>query len=126
MKYMLSINLLIVIVLLILVGIYTYIDSRQFILEGFTSNNENGSKLVLFYADWCGHCKKMKPDWNKAKSEFPNRCQDIEHKQITQEHQDQYDIKGYPSIFTVNKDGEIEEWKGGRSYSDFRNYLNNN
>lgn len=128
MKYRLTMNLLIIILSLILIVIYIHIDGRQFMIEGFSSNNdnENGSKLVLFHADWCGHCKKMKPDWDKVKSEFPNRCQDIESEQITQEHRDKYDIKGFPSIFTVNKDNQIKEWDGGRTYTDFKNYLNNN
>ena len=99
MKYRLTMNLLIIILSLILIVIYIHIDGRQFMIEGFSSNNdnENGSKLVLFHADWCGHCKKMKPDWDKVKSEFPNRCQDIESEQITQEHRDKYDIKGFPT-----------------------------
>ena len=27
--------------------------------------NDNMAKLKLFYADWCGHCTKFKPIFNK-------------------------------------------------------------
>ena len=43
------------------------------ILERFTGNNERDSdktsdglknaELMLFYVDWCPHCKTAKPEW---------------------------------------------------------------
>ena len=117
-----------VVLIFILIAIFTYIDSRQYMLEGFTSNTNtntnNDTQLMLFYADWCGHCKKMKPDWEKLKTEFPGKCIDVESESITDEHRSKYNVKGYPSIFVVRGE-EITEYDGGRTYTAFSEVLSN-
>ena len=51
------------------------------------SNGEgSGSKqaeMLLFYADWCPHCKTAKPIWNDLKAQYENKT-----------------INGYKVIFT--------------------------
>ena len=55
-----------------------YFIHRQFLAkEGFVSSAEDFEKnisgekaLVLFHADWCGHCKKFMPEWDKISKEI--------------------------------------------------------
>ncbi|GCB78302.1 hypothetical protein scyTo_0020090, partial [Scyliorhinus torazame] len=38
--------------------------------DGFVK--EHSAVLVMFYAPWCGHCKKMKPDYEEAAEMLSN------------------------------------------------------
>ena len=29
--------------------------------------------MVLYYADWCGHCQTMKPEWQKVVNKMKNK-----------------------------------------------------
>ena len=147
MNKVLSVELLIIVLILILISLFTYIDSRQFMLEGFTTlftskikslmdqngnnnptNNPTNVKLVLFYADWCGYCKKMKPDWNKFKEKYPNNCEEYESENITDDIRKKYTIQGYPTIIVVtfNNGKEIQrEFNGERTFNGFVEALSN-
>jgi len=96
-------------------------------------NFEDGSKkacIGLFHANWCGHCKKMKPEWDKFKKENNNSNSGIiafdvesdENKEIMSKH----GIKGFPTIkFFPNghANGKGKDYNGGRKSSDFHSFV---
>mgnify|MGYP001980671703 CR=1 FL=1 len=111
--------------LIVLFFIYKY-----YLKEGFENSPEDleekisGNKsAVLFYADWCGHCKKIKPVWDELKRKIDLDNNNIKLMKVEcgkptekKEHADimkKYDIKGYPTIITF-KDGVGTEYTGNR------------
>jgi len=86
--------------------------------------------LVSFTAPWCGHCKNLKPIYEKVATTFKpeNNCvvanidaDDAKNKDIAMK----YNIASFPTLkffSTDNKEGI--EYEGGRSEADFVAYLN--
>ena len=105
-------------ILLILYLIYI-----NYLKEGMTDESEflEGKKLVLFYADWCGHCKKVKPEWEKAEKKAKGNMIKIDCSGKEGKSADlmaKYNVEGFPTII-VFQDGEPTEYDGGRTEDDF-------
>ena len=28
---------------------------------------DKGPLMIIYYAEWCGHCQRLKPEWKKLK-----------------------------------------------------------
>jgi len=103
------------------------------VCEGFNDYTPEGNEVnfVLFYAEWCPHCKKFAPTWDKLTADLNGQTMEgvkVNIKQIDcaeQENKDKCaanDVQGYPTIkcFTVNG---VEEYEGERSYSALETFL---
>ncbi len=61
-------------------------------------------QITLYYAEWCGHCKRLKPIWDEFKKYVnDNNLQisisEVEAKQLEQEPEDiQNKITGFPTL----------------------------
>ena len=95
-------------------------------LEEYISPDK--TSLVLFYADWCGHCKKLKPTWKecseKAKKDGLNMVQINvgEGTDKDKELCEKYEIDGYPTIILF-KNGKATPYNGPRTEDGFINAL---
>lgn len=134
-------NLPRLIILLIILGVLYFINEK-FLKEGMTNSNEitsdeieehvkSGTKLVLFYADWCGHCKKIKPVWEETSSEVNEKDKsDLKMIMVNcgegtpadQKIMKKYSIDGYPTIIKF-VEGKPQLYQGEREPESFKEAL---
>ena len=86
---------------------------------------KKGIFVILFYVDWCGHCTKFKPIFEKLSSNSKlnkkiNFCKlDCEqYKNIP----DKLQIGGYPTIL-ISNNNKVDTYNGPRDYMELEKYL---
>uniref|UniRef100_A0A5B6ZKJ1 protein disulfide-isomerase n=1 Tax=Davidia involucrata TaxID=16924 RepID=A0A5B6ZKJ1_DAVIN len=85
--------------------------------------------LVEFYAPWCGHCKKLAPDYEKlgtsfkkAKSVLIGKVDCDEQKSLCSK----YGVSGYPTIQWFPKGSlEPKKYEGARTAEALTGFVNN-
>ena len=95
-------------------------------LEAFENNN--GPMFVMYYADWCGHCKTTKPHFKELMNESPENIkvmmvnvEDKENKELVESQ----DIKGFPTIrfYKNGLNNDYDEYEGERTIDGFKTFL---
>lgn len=87
--------------------------------------DESKDVLIMYYAPWCGHCKKLKPTWSQlAKDQAKNPDMVIAKMDWTENEADGVAIKSFPTIFYYPKGNKAGvKYEGGRALEDFQKYL---
>jgi len=90
-------------------------------------DTETAGKTVLlkFFAPWCGHCKKLKPDWDKLMDAFAGSAtQLVADVDCTTEGKplcDANGVKGYPSL-KWGDPSDLQDYQGGRDYDTLEKF----
>lgn len=94
-------NIIILIIAIILTVVLIYMIFRKPSKETFTKREEKQKddeySLFLFYGEQCGHCKKMKPEWERLKSILPPNIRTYEM-ESSDPNMGAYNIEGVPTI----------------------------
>ena len=92
---------------------------------------ETAGKTVFlkFFAPWCGHCKKLKPDWDKLIDEFSSSStQLVADVNCTTEGKplcDANGVKGFPTL-KWGDPSDLQDYQGSRSYNDLKKFAEEN
>ena len=80
--------------------------------------------MVLFYAPWCGHCKKFHPEYAKASVTLKKENLILAKLDATvnKKMSEKYKIQGFPTTKLFIK-GEPIEYNGGRTEKDVVNWV---
>ena len=145
LKNGLSMNTLIMFILVIVflgTGIYVYMTYFSNASKLYSANREfdQGSKgganaeLILFYVDWCPHCKTAKPIWEQVKAEYSNKTVNGYKVTFTEVNctnespdistlVDKYKIEGYPTIKLLKGD-QVIDFEAKPTVSTLTQFLN--
>mmetsp|Transcript_6340 Transcript_6340/g.19164 ORF Transcript_6340/g.19164 Transcript_6340/m.19164 type:complete len:494 (+) Transcript_6340:64-1545(+) len=84
--------------------------------DNFTDTiTKSKTVFVKFYAPWCGHCKSMKEDYEKAAEQLKDKAILAEvDATIETDIAEEYEVTGFPTL-KLFQDGEmVMDYSGGR------------
>uniref|UniRef100_M4BB88 Thioredoxin domain-containing protein n=1 Tax=Hyaloperonospora arabidopsidis (strain Emoy2) TaxID=559515 RepID=M4BB88_HYAAE len=83
--------------------------------------------LVEFYAPWCGHCKKLEPEFKAAAKKLKKQARlGAVDATVHQQLAHKYKIKGYPTIKEFGaKKKRPQDYRGGRTAQEIVQYVQN-
>ena len=81
--------------------------------------------FVTFLAPWGGHCKRMKPDWDKVMKEVNGKgstlVADVDCTAAGKPLCDSNGVQGFPTI-KYGDPSALEDYQGGRDYDSLKKF----
>lgn len=84
--------------------------------------------FVKYFAPWCGHCKRMKPDWDKLMAEYADSesvlVADVDCIGAGKPLCDKIGVQGFPTIKHGSPDA-LQDYKGARDFDSIEEFADN-
>lgn len=79
--------------------------------------------LVMFYANWCGHCKTTKPTFKAASTKASVRFLLVDCDKIERELLEELGVEGFPTIMVLKNGKQVgPPYAGDRTEVSFLEY----
>ena len=94
-------------------------SALQLTPDNWDSSVAGKTVFVKFFAPWCGHCKKMKPAWDKLMEEYEDSetvlIGDVDCIGSGKPLCDEVGVQGFPTIKYGDPDN-LQAYQGGRDF----------
>lgn len=100
-------------------------------LEQFNDICKNSHVIVMYYANWCGWSKKLRPEWDKLLKTLQTKytgnfvMAEVDSDSMRNLPQEfDHNVRGFPTtLYLVNGERKSELGGGGHSADDFEKWL---
>ena len=127
--------MVVLVVILIIVGLFFVVkDNKLFgVSEGFEGDINNVVEkpdpkedeviLILFFVDWCPHCKTVKPEWEKLMKlnntkingkTVKIQAANAEGSEVEKNAARDNNVEGYPTIKLISQ-SQVLDYNGARN-----------
>lgn len=111
-------------VIIIIVAFIMYRRKEYF--SGYVQTSSDGSeKIILYYSPNCGHCKAMSGTWATFQDYINNNPNGVITEKINC-LENKCDVKGFPTIKFIKKNGVVIEFDGERTVDAFKQFVETN
>ena len=96
---------------------------NELMLKKNMNGGGNDIQIMLFKADWCGHCKHFKPTWEKISEMYKSKYNFVIYDADNQTDKfKEYKVDAFPTVL-VKTSNNIITYDGDRSFDDFNNFI---
>merc|ERR1711966_201189 len=95
----------------------------------YDSMTDGKTVFIKFFAPWCGHCKRMAPDWEKLADDWAGHevglIAEVDCTTDGKPLCDQNGVKGFPTL-KYGDPSALEDYQGGRTFNDLAEFAKAN
>lgn len=97
--------------------------------DNYEELTDGKTVFIKFFAPWCGHCKKMAPDWEKLSEAWDGHAvglvAEVDCTTAGKPLCDANGVKGFPTLKYGDPAG-LDDYQGGRSFKDLSKFATDN